>query len=1045
MNLCTRLVNGLFLGIAVAAATVLAGGTTYAQSTLFWSGDGTTQGGAGTWNTTLARFGTSASGPFTQVWNNANNDSAEFGGATAGSVAVSANITVNSLTFDTGGYTLAAGSTITFAGPNPTITVNVTGTANTTLSALYTGTGPITKMGTGRLELNNSSNTLSGGYIINQGFINLAAANRLGTGAANPGTLNPSWFTFGGGGLTSSNAAAQDLGSTRGVTLAGNAWLGASNSADPVTISAPITGTGDIIVAKSTTVSASNNANASPLNTTFNSGGVWILGNSGNNWVGNAQVDAGTLREGASNVIPDSAIVYMTASGTQFDLGTNNTTETVRAISGTAGTVALGTSGNLTVNVPTSETYLYTSVLSATTGGTAKVTKDGAGAWTLSGTSTGFNGQFVIQNGTLGVGGNFIFGNSGNTSSVVYNGGVLSNNGTGGRTIPAPISLAINVDMTVDDSLFNSSTPGQILFNGPSTISANRTFNINGTANLGLADLRESGGSHSIIKQGTGTLALTDATASDPNAFTGSVTVNAGRLQVSATSYVGNGTNTVNLNGGALNTSASRTVSFDNPINLMADSAITTTSTAATPNFDFGNNNPITGASKLTLRNDGGDQSTDQLRVRFFGSGFNISNNIDMPNGSTSSTVELASFNTTGTTQTFSGLITGTGDFKRSASSGGTGGTTVFTNGSNTFSGGVQLNDGTIEFDADSVGPANAPTSGPVGTGTITVNNINSPKLSAGGGARNIGNGIAFVGGSVMGITGSNALTLTGDVSLGAGSRTLLVDNTALSTMTGTFSGTGGSLTKDGAGVLKITGNNTYDTGTTVTNGTLLVSNTAGSGTGTSAVIIGATGTLGGTGTVGGAITNNGVIAPGESGTGTLSVTGNVTDAASSSWSIALSGASATKLAVTGDIDLSATDSLNITGTGTGSSWLIGTYTGTETGSFDTVTTGYSVSYSGGNITLNVAVAGLPGDFNSDGKVDAGDYSVWRKNNANVALPNDNGLTTQADRFNLWRANFGNSSGAGSGHGLGNAAVPEPTALALLVISLGMLSAGRRK
>ncbi len=38
-------------------------------------------------------------------------------------------------------------------------------------------------------------------------------------------------------------------------------------------------------------------------------------------------------------------------------------------------------------------------------------------------------------------------------------------------------------------------------------------------------------------------------------------------------------------------------------------------------------------------------------------------------------------------------------------------------------------------------------------------------------------------------------------------------------------------------------------------------------------------------------------------------------------------------------------------------------------------------------------VVGVPGDFNNDGKVDAGDYVTWRKNNGtNNALPNDNGL-----------------------------------------------------
>jgi hypothetical protein len=68
-------------------------------------------------------------------------------------------------------------------------------------------------------------------------------------------------------------------------------------------------------------------------------------------------------------------------------------------------------------------------------------------------------------------------------------------------------------------------------------------------------------------------------------------------------------------------------------------------------------------------------------------------------------------------------------------------------------------------------------------------------------------------------------------------------------------------------------------------------------------------------------------------------------------------------------------------------------------------------------------LSGLLGDFNEDDKVDAADYVVWRKNGTNP-LPNDNGLTTAAARFNLWRANFGNTPGSGASLDPGN--VPEP-------------------
>jgi hypothetical protein len=84
------------------------------------------------------------------------------------------------------------------------------------------------------------------------------------------------------------------------------------------------------------------------------------------------------------------------------------------------------------------------------------------------------------------------------------------------------------------------------------------------------------------------------------------------------------------------------------------------------------------------------------------------------------------------------------------------------------------------------------------------------------------------------------------------------------------------------------------------------------------------------------------------------------------------------------------------------------------------------------NIRVGQAPAGIPGDFNEDGRVDAADYVRWRSNDsANDPLPNDNGLASQVDRYNLWVANFGEPMlGGGS-----VSAVPEPMSALLLVIA----------
>jgi autotransporter-associated beta strand protein len=294
-----------------------------------------------------------------------------------------------------------------------------------------------------------------------------------------------------------------------------------------------------------------------------------------------------------------------------------------------------------------------------------------------------------------------------------------------------------------------------------------------------------------------------------------------------------------------------------------------------------------------------------------------------------------------------------------------------------------------------------------------------------------------------------------GTVDTGSGTFTSGGDNSST-----TFSGqiletgaTGGKVTKQGAGTLTLSSptGNLYTGLTTVSNGTLLVTNTSGSGTGSGPVTVASAGTIGGTGIIAGAITNNGTISPGES-VGTLTTGGNVTNGANSHWAIEIDGTSADLLAVGGDLDLSAVDFLDVTGSGTGP-WVIATYVGNLTGTFDNVTTGYAVDYSTtGQIILNTAGAGLPGDFNSDGKVDAGDYVTWRKafdgspGAPNNALANDNGLGTPITtaHYNLWRANFGNPPGAGSGSQLSGAAVPEPGVMGLVVVGLMSLAFRRR-
>jgi hypothetical protein len=80
------------------------------------------------------------------------------------------------------------------------------------------------------------------------------------------------------------------------------------------------------------------------------------------------------------------------------------------------------------------------------------------------------------------------------------------------------------------------------------------------------------------------------------------------------------------------------------------------------------------------------------------------------------------------------------------------------------------------------------------------------------------------------------------------------------------------------------------------------------------------------------------------------------------------------------------------------------------------------------NASVNYVTGGPAGDYDGDGDVDGADFLVWQRNVGGV-----HNATTLA----TWKANFG-----AHGAEAASAAVPEPTALALLV-SLGLLLAPR--
>ena len=142
--------------------------------------------------------------------------------------------------------------------------------------------------------------------------------------------------------------------------------------------------------------------------------------------------------------------------------------------------------------------------------------------------------------------------------------------------------------------------------------------------------------------------------------------------------------------------------------------------------------------------------------------------------------------------------------------------------GANTFTTGFNLDQGTLIFGVASVGTPPVITSGPVGTGTLSLAN-NTTIFSTSN--FTIGNAVSVAGNFTFGGTttiGTNHnLTLSGIVTLGAGAHTITVSSPFVSdTISGLLTG-GTNLTKAGPGTLTLSAANSYGGTTSITGGVL--------------------------------------------------------------------------------------------------------------------------------------------------------------------------------------------------------------------------------
>ena len=98
---------------------------------------------------------------------------------------------------------------------------------------------------------------------------------------------------------------------------------------------------------------------------------------------------------------------------------------------------------------------------------------------------------------------------------------------------------------------------------------------------------------------------------------------------------------------------------------------------------------------------------------------------------------------------------------------------------------------------------------------------------------------------------------------------------------------------------------------------------------------------------------------------------------------------------------------------------------------------------------IYLSVAGIPGDYNKSGTIDAPDYVLWRKTisqsgPALAADGNNNGTIDPAD-FTIWRTNYGAQAASSSSSANLAGTIPEPTSVLMFFIATMSFVLHRRR
>ncbi|EBC6822656.1 autotransporter outer membrane beta-barrel domain-containing protein [Salmonella enterica subsp. enterica] len=679
---------------------------------------------------------------------------------------------------------------------NATLELNTGGDFDNAIS----GSGQVVKSGDKTLTL-SGANSYSGATTISGGTLIATHVNALGTGAIDnrasllldaSGQFTVTDLTTESGGNTEIGAGStlqattltQKSDSTLTINLNSNTVDPVIHAASQVSLAGTldITGVGDVL--------DSDPASTDDLDTfTLIASDKTIAGDFEKLTVAGMDADL------ADFITVDGRI---DDTGKQYELTTVLTWYADRddAVTDAHGTFNLtNADGSFAVNTVLENVDATLDPASATGWDGTSLIKQGAGTLILNAENT-YTGGTTISDGTLVATNVDALGSGDVTDDATLE---LNTGGTFDNAISGSGQVVKSGDETLTLSGTNTYSGGTLISGGTLVASNVEALGTGDVTDNAVLELNTGGdfdnaisGSGQVEKSGDGTLTL-----SGSNTYTGGTTINDGTLIATSVDALGSGDVTDNATL-ALNTGGTfdNTISGSGKVEKSGDDALTLSGA-----------NSYTGGTLIS----GGTLIASNVEA--LGTG-DVTNN---------ATLEL---NTGGD---FTNNISGSGQVVKS------GDETLTLSGSNTYTGGTTINDGTLvatSVDALGSGDVTDNATLALNTGGTFDNTISgSGKVEkSGDDALTLSGANSYTGGTLI---SGGTLVASNVEALGSGDVT---DNATLALNTGgTFDNTisgSGQVVKSGDDVLTLSGSNTYTGGTTISGGTLIASNVDALGTG---------------------------------------------------------------------------------------------------------------------------------------------------------------------------------------------------------------------